>query len=279
MNHYLTFYEIVIAVVRPAIVIAILTGLWLALQRATLPPRRRVTTWLAVAIPLVVWLALIATAGVFEFGRIRIPLVPLAVILPPVIGLTLLIRSDRIATALDAAPSSWLVGVQVYRVIGANFLALWAYGAIPGVFALPAGIGDVLVGLLALPVAFYLASGAAHGRAIAVAWNVLGVADLVNAVILGVLSSPGPLHHLALDHPNVLAATYPTVMTPAFAVPLSLILHGLSLWQLRRRQTCGRYGSIKDDAAIEGSASSQIKLSHSHYPKQSRMELGLRLSR
>jgi hypothetical protein len=280
MNHYLAFYEILIAVVRPAIVIAILTGLWLALQRATLPPRRRVTTWLAVAIPLVVWLALIwmlAAAGVFEFGRI--PLVPLAVILPPVIGLTLLLRSDRIATALDAAPSAWLVGIQVYRVIGANFLALWAYGAIPGVFALPAGIGDFLVGLLALPVAFYLASGAAHGRAIAVAWNVLGVADLVNAVTLGVLSSPGPLHHLALDHPNVLAATYPTVMTPAFAVPLSLILHGLSLWQLRRRQTCGRYGSIKDDAAIEGSASSQIKLSHSHHPKQSRVELGLRLSR
>jgi hypothetical protein len=24
-------------------------------------------------------------------------------------------------------------------------------------------------------------------------------------------------------------------MTPAFAVPLSLILHGISLWQLRRR--------------------------------------------
>ena len=270
-----------IAVVRPAIVIAILTGLWLALQRATLPPRSRLTTWLAVAIPLVAWLALIwtsAAAGVFEFGRIRIPLVPLAVIVPPVIGLTLLIRSDRITTALDAAPSAWLVGIQVYRVIGANFLALWAYGAIPGVFALPAGIGDFLVGLLALPVAFYLASGAAHGRAIAVAWNVLGVADLVNAVILGVLSSPGPLHHLALDHPNVLAATYPTVMTPGFAVPLSLILHGLSLWKLRRRQTCGRYGSIKDDAAIEGSASSQIKLSHSHHPKQRRLELGLRLS-
>jgi hypothetical protein len=124
MNHYLAYYEILIAVVRPAIVIAILTGLWLALQRTTLPSRSRLTTWLAVAIPLVAWLALIwtsAAAGVFEFGRIRIALVPLAVIVPQVIGLTLLIRSDRIATALDAAPSAWLVGIQVYRVLGANF--------------------------------------------------------------------------------------------------------------------------------------------------------------
>ena len=240
MSDYLAFYGILIAVVRPAIVITVLTGLWVALKRAPLPPRSRVTTWLVVAIPLVTWLALIwisAAAGVFEVGRSQIPLVPLAGILPPVIGLTFLMRSGRIATALDAAPPGWLVGIQVYRVLGANFLALWAYGAIPGVFALPAGIGDVLVGLLALPAAFYLASGAARGRAVAVAWNFLGIADMVTAVTLGVLSSPGPLQQLALDHPNLSTSSYPTVMTPAFAVPLSLILHGLSLWQLWRRRT------------------------------------------
>ncbi len=257
MNHYLAFYEILIAVVRPAILIAILAGLWSALQRTTLPPRRRLTTWASVAIPLVAWLSLIwiaAAAGRFEVGRARLPLVPLAVILPPVIALTLLTRSDRIATAIDAAPLGWLVGIQVYRVIGANFVALWAYGAIPGVFALPAGIGDFLVGLLALPAAFYLASGAAHGRTLAVAWNCFGIADLINAVTLGVLSTPGPLQHLALDHPNVLISSYPTVMIPAFAVPLSLILHGLSLWQLRRRRTGGRSGS----AAIAASASPNL---------------------
>ena len=252
MSDYLAFYGILIAVVRPAIVITVLTGLWVALKRAPLPLRSRVTTWLAVAIPLVTWLALIwisAAAGVFEVGRSQIPLVPLAVILPLVIGLAFLMRSGRIATALDAAPPGWLVGIQVYRVLGANFLALWAYGAIPGVFALPAGIGDVLVGLLALPAAFYLASGAARGRAVAVAWNFLGVADLVTAVTLGVLSSPGPLQQLALDHPNLPTSSYPTVMTPAFAVPLSLILHGLSLWQLWRRRTYGLSESVTQHVA------------------------------
>lgn len=248
MNAYLTDYSILIAVVRPAIVIAILAGLWVALKRARAQSRSRVTVWLAVAIPLVVWFVLIwnaAAAGVFEAGRSRLPLIPLALILPLVIGLTLLMRSSQIALAIDAASPGWLVGLQVYRVLGVNFLALWAYDAIPGVFALPAGIGDVLVGLLALPVAFYLASGAAYGRALAVAWNFLGIADLVNAVALGFLSSPGPLQRLALDHPNQLIASYPTVMTPAFIVPLSLILHGLSLWQLWRRQTPVTAGVLK----------------------------------
>jgi hypothetical protein len=239
MSDYLAFYGALIAVVRPAIVVLVLTGLWVALRRTALPPPSRVTTWLAIAIPLVTWLALIwvgAAAGVFEAGRGRAPLVPLAVILPPVIGLTALTRSGSIAAAVDAASPSWLVGLQAYRVLGANFLALWAYGAIPGELALPAGTGDVLVGLLALPAAFYLASGAARGRAVAVAWNFLGIADLATAVTLGALSSPGPLQRLALDRPNALTASYPTVMTPAFAVPLSLILHGLSLWQLWRRR-------------------------------------------
>ncbi|MBO0721328.1 MAG: hypothetical protein J2P41_10935 [Blastocatellia bacterium] len=248
MNAYLRDYSILVAVVRPVIVIAVLAGLWVALKRALGPLRSRVTTWLAVAIPLVAWFVLIwtaAAAGVFEAGRSQLPLIPLALILPLVIGLTLLMRSSRIALAIDAVSPSWLVGLQVYRVLGASILALWAYDAIPGVFALPAGIGDVIVGLLALPVAFYLASGAAYGRAFAVAWNFLGIADLVNAVTVGFLSSPGPLQRLALDHPNLLISSYPTVMIPTFIVPLSLILHGLSLWQLWRRQTPVTEGVLK----------------------------------
>jgi len=120
-------------------------------------------------------------------------------------------------------------------VLGGIFLLQWLQGALPGAFAVPAGVGDVLVGLLALPVAVYAASGRRGSTAAVVAWNVLGIADLVNALTLGFLSTPGPFQLLAHDHPNLLVGTYPTALIPAFAVPLSLILHGVSLWQLRRR--------------------------------------------
>jgi hypothetical protein len=52
---------------------------------------------------------------------------------------------------------------------------------------------------------------------------------------LGFLTSPGPLHVLAIEQPNLIGSSYPTVLTPFFAVPLSLILHSLSLWQLTRQ--------------------------------------------
>ena len=235
---YLSFYGAVVSIVRPAIIIAILTGLWVALRRTDLMPPARTRAWLAVALPLVVWFVFIwtvATAGAFEARPGAPPFLLAAIVLPIVIALPLLTRSQRIAAAVDAAPASWPIGLQVYRVIGGNFLILWAYGgAIPAAFALPAGFGDVLTGLLALPAALYLASGAPQGRTVAIAWNLLGIADLISAVSLGALTSPGPLQLLAFDQPNLLTSTYPSVMTPAFAVPLSLILHGVSLWQLRR---------------------------------------------
>jgi hypothetical protein len=63
---------------------------------------------------------------------------------------------------------------------------------------------------------------------------VFGIADLVVAVMMGGMTSPGRVHVLALDAPNLLISSYPLVMVPTFAVPLALMLHGLVLWRLRR---------------------------------------------
>jgi hypothetical protein len=224
---------------RALILGGIALGLWLGLARTSLDRRQRTTTWLAVILPLLTWYLVIwqfARTGGFQAGPADgsppLPLVPMAIFLPLLIALPLLIRSKRIGAVLDAVSPAWLVGFQVYRVLGYVFLVRWAAGELPGVFALPAGTGDVLVGALALPVAFYLQSGAVGGRAAAYAWNVLGILDLLVAVTLGALTATG---RLPVDVPNVAASSFPLVMIPAFAVPLSLILHGVSLWQLIRR--------------------------------------------
>lgn len=224
---------------RTAILAALLLGLWIGLRRAVLAPRVRVATWLAVALPLAVWLYAVlqlAQAGVFRPGAVPLPAIPLAVVLPVLVALPLLVRSTSIAAAIDAVPPSWLIGLQVYRVLGAVFLARWAAGQLPGAFALPAGVGDVLVGALALPVALFIHSRAQGSLAAGVAWNVFGILDLALALTMGFLTSTGRLP----SQPNTGVGVYPLVMIPAFAVPLSLILHGLSLWQLRRSGRAAR---------------------------------------
>jgi hypothetical protein len=161
-------------------------------------------------------------------------MVPIAIFAPVLIWLVILMRSSRFASVVDAMPPPWLVGLQVYRIFGGIFLVEWASNSLPGAFALPAGTGDVIVGLLALPAAVMVAQGTRAGRAAGIAWNLLGLLDLTVAITMGTLSTPGPLQIFGTDLKDVEFGTYPIVMIPTFAVPTSIVLHGLSLWQLRR---------------------------------------------
>src|SRR5260221_1713559 len=183
LSAYLSFYGAAVSIIRPIIIIAILTGLWVVLRRTDLTLALRTGTWLAVALPLVAWFVFIwnvAAAGALEARPGALPFLPVAIVLPIIIALPLLTRSQRIAAAIDAAPASWLIGLQVYRVIGGNFLVLWAYGgALPRVFALPAGVGAVLTGLLPLPTAPPLAPGAARSRTLALGRHFLVIAALI----------------------------------------------------------------------------------------------------
>jgi hypothetical protein len=229
------------AVTRLTIHIAILTGLWLGLSRTEFSASKRTIIWLSVAVPFTLWLAVVwdlAANGAFQPipGVARLPRLPIAIFAPVTVGLFVVLRSKSIAAFLDATPASWLVAVQAYRIFGGIFLVNWANGTAPGVFAWPAGIGDMLTGITALPVALLLASGAERGRSAAMAWNIFGLLDFAVAITMGTLSSPGPLQIFGLDIPASLAGTYPIVLIPAFAVPSSILLHALSIRQLRRMQ-------------------------------------------
>ena len=222
---------------RLAIHIAIVLGLWLALERTELTPRRRLSIWLAVVAPYTLWLAVIWSAainGVFRPGNSTLPMVPLAIFLPVIVGVPILLRSKRIGEVLDAMPTSWLIGLQVYRVLGGIFLVGWARGVIPSLFALPAGIGDVTTGLLALPVAYALAARNSSATRAGIAWNVFGLLDFTIAVGIGLVTSPGPFQLINPSISNTGLGLYPNVLIPAFAVPSSILLHVLSLRQLRR---------------------------------------------
>ncbi|MDB5784050.1 MFS transporter [Caballeronia mineralivorans] len=217
----------------------IAVGLWLGLESTDLTPGQRRTTWLAVMIPDTLWFAVAWSAainGVFRTGTSPLPLLPLAIFLPVTIGAPLLLLSKRVGQVLDAMPATWLVALQLYRVFGNWALAAWPHGGLPGVFALPAGMGDVLTGLFAVPAAIAVASGTDQGRKAAIAWNIFGLADFAVAITLGMITSPGRFQLIVPSVPSIGAGAYPDVLTPAFVVPSSILLHALSLRQLIRRR-------------------------------------------
>jgi len=212
-------------------------GLWLGLERTDLTPGQRRTTWLAIMVPFTLWAAVAWTAainGVFRASASPLPLLPSAIFLPIIIGAPLLLLSKRVGQLLDAMPTTWLVALQLYRVFGSQWLAYWLRGLLPGLWALP-GTGDVLTGLFAVSAAIALAAGTAEGRKAAILWNIFGVADLVVAITLGMIIATGPFQLIVLNGPSIGLDGYPNVLTPAFVVPGSILLHALSLRQLMRR--------------------------------------------
>jgi hypothetical protein len=216
------------ALLRNAILALVLFGLWRGLAATNASATTRRVRFFTVPAALLIWEATVwslAAAGLFAASS----LLPVAIFLPVLIGVPLVLRSRWLGEVLDHTPPTWLIGLQVYRVFGSIFVLGWLVGQLPGAFALPAGLGDTLVGLLALPVAGLVL----RNRAAGVAWNVLGLLDLANAVLLGILTSSGPLQLIVPDRPNVVGA-YPLVLIPGFAVPLSVLLHSASLRQLRR---------------------------------------------
>jgi hypothetical protein len=134
-----------------------------------------------------------------------------------------------------------LVALQIWRVGGLFFLVEWARGHLPGGFALPAGVGDILVGLSAPLVVARLARG--EGERAFAWWNALGLLDLVVAVSAGVLHSSGPLGVLTGELPSDLVARYPLSVVPTFLVPLAIILH-LAGWRATQAAVSARAGGV-----------------------------------
>ena len=175
--------------------------------------------WLGAAMAL-------GAGGVFEASATRtFPALLIALVAPIAAGVWTFRRSAALRLALDSIPAPWLVGIQLYRVIGVVFLALYFGDLLPVEFALPAGAGDVVVGLAAPVVAWMFVKRAQGSGFTLLGWNLVGVLDLVIAVATGFLTSPGPLQAFSLDAPNDLITARPLVLVPAFAVPLSILLH------------------------------------------------------
>lgn len=228
------------AAAEAILLVAILLLIWYGVARLAPGGRERRISAAILSAGLLGWFALTTYLGQQNFywapRNPTVPLILVGVVVPIVIGLALLTHSRRFVRLLDALPVSWLVGVQFYRVLGGIFLVLWLDAEVPWQFALPAGVGDVATGIFAVVVAGMLARKSWRAASAAYAWCLFGIADLVVALSMGALTSPGRIQLLASEAPNSLISAYPLVMIPTFAVPVSVILHGLTIWKLRRMQ-------------------------------------------
>jgi len=193
-------------------------------------PDDRVKTLTVAIISLWFLLALGGSVlGVFD-SKQRLP-IPLgaAAALPVVAYAICYLRWAEFRQFVLAANLRVLTLAQTWRVGGVVFLILHHQGLLPGVFALPAGWGDIAIGVTAPLVAWAISSKNRFPKKIFISWNVLGMLDLVMAVSLGILASASPLGVLAGEITTQIMGTFPLSLIPTFFVPLLIIFHLIAL--------------------------------------------------
>jgi hypothetical protein len=196
----------------------------------TLPVWFVVMAWAALSL-------LLNVLGVFTAHPDQPPLALLiAIIGPPIVFLIAYAFSANVRTRSLRLDLRLLTAMQGWRVIGAMFLILMSFGLLPGTFAWPAGIGDLIVGAYAPFVVLAIARRTPGWHTHVVLLNVLGLLDFVGAIGGGVLSGSSPIGILRGDVTTDILLELPLSMIPTFAVPCWIVLHIISLIKLRHVQ-------------------------------------------
>lgn len=206
----------------------------------------RLTAWTTAA-----WFILVLCASalhLFENESNRVGFaVALSALTPIVVFALWYARSEGFRKFVLSLNARTLTFVQSWRLAGVLFVVLAAYGVLPGIFALPAGYGDMAIGATASLVALRLANP--KHRNSFIVWQVLGITDLVMAVSLGAtarLLNPSSVSMAAMT-------ALPLSLVPTFFVPLLLMFHLVCIAQARRwRTSFGESRPIRLESSVSG---------------------------
>lgn len=189
---------------------------------------------------LAIWFALVLLlniVGTFEARADQVPIAfGLSIVGPPILFGVLYKFLDGFRSSVLALDLKLLTAIQAWRFAGIMFLVLYFYNMLPGTFAWPAGVGDMVIGAYAPFVVVAIANGSTNWHFHAVALNILGLLDIVGAIGSDVLSGGTPLGVLTVagEVTSDIMQSLPLALIPTFLVPFFIVLHIISLIKLRQ---------------------------------------------
>jgi hypothetical protein len=207
----------------------------------------RVASKLAAFAAAGIWLVIVvATAAAIDLwaipgGTVPVNLLPFIVLMALLFGAWFLL--PKVRDALLALPLSALVALNIGRVVGIFFVFLYAQGRLTAPFAPSAGWGDVITGLLAIPLVLSMRGRAGRATTPLAFWNAFGTLDLIVAISLGIMSAPGTPLRVFTEGPGTAAmAQLPWMMIPTMLVPIYLLIHLTIATKLRALSSAAQDG-------------------------------------
>jgi hypothetical protein len=194
---------------------------------------------ITLAVVIGVWIGLTAAAAGAGWLTIStpVPVVGLFVVVP-LLATALAIAWPAARKAMLSIPMPVMVALNIVRVFAVLFLMLAAEGRLTGPFPYSAAWGDIVTGVVAVPVLWLVKDGGARYATAIAAWNVFGAADLVLAIAFGITSTDGSPLQLFPGPGSEAMQHAPWSFVPTVLVPIWLILHAIIAAQLR----CAKLG-------------------------------------
>ena len=194
------------------IVLLLLSRLFRDSAKSQDPAEARSAKW--VSIGVVAW-ALVAVSYALFVGLSFSKLAPMMAV-PWLAGVWFMFSSTG-SSLLRATPVHRLISLSFYRVVGIIFLyCYYVCGTLSRGFALNAGWGDVLTGVLAIPVAMMVKNGTRYSHLAFALWTLIGIGDLILAPASAAMYGAKQLTNFPIN-------LIPLFLGPPFGILLHLI--------------------------------------------------------
>ena len=192
-------------------------------------------TPLSMTIFIAFWLIYLSVLSYTEFlvDFTFPPMMPLMVVIPLMVLIVLLLFRKATADLLSTISVSWLIYIQSFRII-VEIIIWGAYnqGIIPIETTFEGGNVDIIVGLTAVPLAYYAMRNKISPMALII-WNIAGLLILANTVRLFITAGYFPA--LLGQDENMLSVEFvklPYLLIAGMFMPLAVLIHALSIKQL-----------------------------------------------
>ncbi|MFK7813990.1 MAG: hypothetical protein AB8B59_15950 [Maribacter sp.] len=173
-------------------------------------------------IPYLILVAIASLNGFFDEVMLP-PKIVLTTTLPLAILVTIVFNTRVCKKANAVLELEDLVQVHIFRLVGGFFLILLLFDLLPPIFALVAGVGDLLTALTSILVVQAIKQKKKYAKRITFIWNTFGLLDILATSVMAILFTK-----FSIDNGTQgveILAEFPFCFIPAFAPATIIFLH------------------------------------------------------
>lgn len=179
-----------------------------------------------------IFISILSFQGFFQDFSSTPPKIFIVLIVPLAITIFFL-TSSKTNRLLLSIPEEKLIYIQSFRVVVEILLwMLLLNNLLPVQMSFEGRNFDILAGLTAPVIAYFCYTKKKWSSTVALVWNFVGLALLLNIIVIAILSMPTKFRMFMNEPSNTIVAYFPVILLPGILVPVAYAMHLFSIKQI-----------------------------------------------